>query len=91
MINNSTVTDSIAWTDSLVNATASALTGIDAIQPYLEYGAQGIAILGSIVIIASLITAGTKTPDPATVLGKVYKAIEVLALVIGRAKDVKNK
>ena len=79
--------------DSAVNATAGALSGIEALVPYLDYGVHGIAILGSIVLIASLITAGTKTPDPATKLGKVYKVIEVLALVVGRAKDrsVKKK
>ena len=77
--------------DSVVNATAGALGNVDAIQPYLDYGVHGIAILGSIVLIASLITAGTKTPDPATKLGKVYKVIEVLALVVGRAKEGRDK
>lgn len=72
--------------DSIVNATAGALSQVEAIQPYLEYGVHGIAILGSVVIIASLITAGTKTPDPSTKLGKVYRVIELLALVVGRAK-----
>lgn len=76
--------------DSVVNATAGALSGIEALGPYLDYGVHGIAILGSVVLIASLITAGTKTPDPATKLGKVYKVIEVLALVIGRAKETRN-
>ena len=77
--------------DSAINATAGALSGIEALSPYLDYGVHGIAILGSVVLIASLITAGTKTPDPATKLGKVYKVIEVLALVVGRAKDCSVK
>lgn len=79
--------------DSVVNATAGALSGIEAVTPYLDYGVHVITILGSVVLIASLITAGTKTPDPATKLGKVYKVIEVLALIVGRAKDhsVKKK
>lgn len=42
----------------------------------------------SIVTLASVITAGTPTPDPATHprLAKVYGYIEALALVIGKAK-----
>ena len=37
--------------------------------------------------LASLIIAGTKTPDPDTVLGKRYKAVEFLSLTIGKAKE----
>ena len=53
----------------------------------------GIVLDGAakIVLFASLITAMTPTPDPATLLGKVYKYIEVAALVVGRAKDSVNK
>lgn len=39
-----------------------------------------------VVTIASIVTAATPTPAPDTTLGKIYKLIEVLALVIGRAK-----
>jgi hypothetical protein len=41
----------------------------------------------SVVTIASIVTASTTTPAPETVLGKLYKILEVLALVLGRAKD----
>jgi hypothetical protein len=88
---NEGTNDSVVLNEGLLNATAGALSNVDAIQPYLEYGVHGIAILGSIVLIASLITAGTNTPDPATRLGKLYKVIEVLALVVGRAKDGADK
>ncbi|WP_097279968.1 hypothetical protein [Caenispirillum bisanense] len=46
-----------------------------------------VATLGGIVTVASLVTASTKTPDPTTWVGKAYKVVEVLGLVIGRAKD----
>lgn len=41
----------------------------------------------TVVTIASVVTAGTRTPDPATPLGKVYSVIEILALVTGRTKQ----
>lgn len=40
-----------------------------------------------VITIASLIIAGTKTPDPDTILGKLYKAVEFLSLTIGKAKE----
>ena len=46
-----------------------------------------LAILTSIIALASAITAVTGTPDPKTRLGKVYKILEFLALVIYRAKE----
>jgi hypothetical protein len=36
----------------------------------------------------SAIVALTQTPDPTTVAGKLYKVLELLALVIGKAKQV---
>ena len=44
-----------------------------------------------IIVIASLFIAGTKTPDPSTFLGKVYKAVEYAALNFGKAKDAGTK
>tara|TARA_R110000850_G_scaffold243993_1_gene368890 strand:+ start:261 stop:467 length:207 start_codon:yes stop_codon:yes gene_type:complete len=41
----------------------------------------------SIVVIASLLVAGTKTPDPSTILGKVYKVVEWASLTFGKAKE----
>lgn len=46
-----------------------------------------LSTVTGVITIASLIIAGTKTPDPDTVLGKIYKAIEFLSLTIGKAKE----
>jgi hypothetical protein len=45
-----------------------------------------ISTATSVVTIASVITASTDTPPPDTWLGKAYKILEVLALVLGKAK-----
>lgn len=37
---------------------------------------------------ASILVAGTKTPDPNTRLGRLYRLLEWLALTVGRAKDI---
>ncbi|MBK3774754.1 hypothetical protein GAY31_11365 [Azospirillum brasilense] len=42
---------------------------------------------GSIVVVASLVTAHTATPDPNSKLGMIYRVIEALALVYGKTKD----
>lgn len=52
---------------------------------------QILSILGSIVILSSLIVAGTKTPDPNTKIGKLYKIIELLALIFGKSKNKGGK
>ena len=44
-----------------------------------------------IVTVTSLIVAGTKTPEPDSVLGKIYKVLEFLSLTIGKAKDSGKK
>ena len=44
-------------------------------------------VLTSVVAVASAVCAVTGTPDPNTNLGKVYKALEWLALNVGKAKD----
>ena len=46
-----------------------------------------LSAAGGIVIAASLVTAHTRTPAPDTVLGKIYKGIELLALVYGKVKE----
>src|SRR5712692_8856183 len=56
------------------------MTGID----YLEHA---VAIGGAVVTVASAICALTKTPDPTTRLGKLYRAVEIAGLLIGRAKE----
>jgi len=47
--------------------------------------------LTQVIAVASLLVAGTKTPDPATILGKVYTVVEFLALNFARAKEVGEK
>ena len=46
-----------------------------------------LSTVTGVITIASLIIAGTKTPDPDTILGKIYKAVEFLSLTIGKAKE----
>jgi hypothetical protein len=46
-----------------------------------------IGIVTAIVTLSSAITAVTPTPQEGTVLSKVYKLIEILALNILKAKD----
>tara|TARA_R110000851_G_scaffold79959_1_gene176202 strand:+ start:52 stop:255 length:204 start_codon:yes stop_codon:yes gene_type:complete len=46
-----------------------------------------IAAVTSIVTVASIVIAGTKTPNPNSALGKVYKVLEWAALNIGKAKQ----
>ncbi len=53
---------------------------------YLALAEHGAAIAGTVVMTASAICAATKTPDPATKLGKAYRAIEILGLLVGQAK-----
>jgi|TARA_R110000803_G_scaffold125047_6_gene192781 hypothetical protein len=44
-----------------------------------------------IVTVTSLIVAGTKTPEPDSVMGKIYKVLEFLSLTIGKAKESGKK
>jgi hypothetical protein len=44
-------------------------------------------IVTALIALASAIAAVTPTPEPGTVLAKVYSAIDFLALNIGKAKD----
>jgi len=46
-----------------------------------------ISTVTGIITIASLVVAGTRTPDPDTILGKLYKVVEIAALNFGKAKD----
>ena len=49
---------------------------------------QVAGIVGIVVLVASIIAAVTPTPDDDNLLGKLYKIIDILALNIGKAKDV---
>ena len=46
-----------------------------------------IGILTSVVPVASAIAALTPTPKDDTIVGKVYKVVDLLALNVGKAKD----
>ena len=46
-----------------------------------------IGILTGIVAVASAIAALTPTPKDDTIVGKIYKVIDFLALNVGKAKD----
>ena len=46
-----------------------------------------IAVVTSIVAVASGVTALTPTPKDDKVVAKVYKVVEWLALNVGKAKD----
>ena len=57
------------------------------IETLLSNQAAILEAVMSVVVVASLIVAGTKTPDPDTVLGKVYKLVEWASLTFGKAKE----
>jgi hypothetical protein len=46
-----------------------------------------ISTVTGIITIASIVVAGTRTPNPDTILGKLYKVVEIAALNIGKSKD----
>ena len=48
------------------------------------------AVLG-IVVVASVIVGGTKTPDPDSWLGKAYKVLEWASLTFSKAKETGKK
>lgn len=53
---------------------------------FLDFIRDNLYLAGLVVTIASVICAGTDTPDPKTKIGKAYKIIEILALNFGKAK-----
>lgn len=57
------------------------------IEALLNNQAEIIEAVMGVVVVASLIVAGTKTPDPDTVLGKIYKLVEWASLTFGKAKQ----
>lgn len=44
-------------------------------------------IVTTVISAASLIAAGTETPDPNSKLGKAYKIVDAIALNVGKAKN----
>lgn len=53
----------------------------------MDYITEAITIGTAVVTITSAICALTPTPDPSTTWGKVYRAIEYAALIVGKAKQ----
>jgi len=49
--------------------------------------AELISILTGIVAVASAIAALTPTPKDDTIVGKIYKVVDLLAINVGKAKD----
>ena len=50
-----------------------------------------IGIITSVVAVASAIAALTPTPKDDTIVGKIYKVVDLLALNVGKAKDTAKK
>jgi len=48
---------------------------------------NAVSILTAVVTIASIVTAITPTPKDDKWFARVYKIVETLGLVVGRAKD----
>lgn len=44
-------------------------------------------VITAVIALASAVTAVTPTPQEGSILAKVYKVIDLLALNIGKAKD----
>ena len=53
----------------------------------VAHKAELIDAVLALIVVASVVVAGTKTPAPSTWLGKVYKVVEWAALTFGRAKE----
>lgn len=56
----------------------------------IDNSAELISILTGIVAVASAIAALTPTPKDDSIVGKVYKVVDFLALNVGKAKDKGN-
>ena len=53
----------------------------------LEHKEALISIITGVVAVASAIAALTPTPKDDTIVGKIYKFVDMLALNVGKAKD----
>jgi len=53
----------------------------------IENKEELIAIVGSVVALASLVAALTPTPKDDSWIGKAYKIVDWMALNVGKAKD----
>tara|TARA_R110002167_G_scaffold54833_9_gene156182 strand:+ start:968 stop:1153 length:186 start_codon:yes stop_codon:yes gene_type:complete len=50
-----------------------------------------ISIITAVVAVASAVAALTPTPKDDTIVGKIYKVVDMLALNVGKAKDTSVK
>tara|TARA_R100000808_G_C2155447_1_gene168004 strand:- start:22303 stop:22491 length:189 start_codon:yes stop_codon:yes gene_type:complete len=57
----------------------------------LEHRNELIGIITGIVTVASAIAALTPTPKDDTIVGKLYKVVDFLAINVGKAKDGSKK
>lgn len=48
-------------------------------------------VVTTIISVASIVAAGTETPDPNSRLGKAYKIIDLVAINVGKAKQLSPK
>lgn len=56
-------------------------------QTIVDVAPEVFSIATAVVTSASIITAGTRTPDPKSTWGKIYKIIEWCAFLFGKAKE----
>ena len=61
------------------------------IENILAHKAEIIEMVMGIIVVASVVVAVTKTPDPDSWLGKAYKIIEWASLTFGKAKQTGEK
>ena len=61
------------------------------IENILAHKGEIIDMVMGIIVVASVVVAGTKTPDPDSMLGKVYKVIVWASLTFGKAKETGKK
>ena len=61
------------------------------IETILMHKAEIIEAVLGVVVVASVIVGGTKTPDPDSWLGKAYKLLECASLTFGKAKETGEK
>jgi hypothetical protein len=60
---------------------------VTALIPSADQIKTGLSVIGSFVIVASVITSATPTPVAGSRAARVYRYIEVAALLFGRAKE----
>jgi hypothetical protein len=64
-----------------------SLSTLSQLLPTGEQVKTALSVVGSIVIAASVITSMTQTPAAGTRLARIYRYLELAALLFGRAKQ----